>query len=208
MNKFIGALVVAVAVLPGCGKKKGAHKPSKADKELAMEQDLQNAVFDNSDSFAFVDGNTDSKVAQALGEDGDVVALRSELDDADFAPVQFGFDTDKLAQQHQAVLHEDINHAKEVIAQGNDVKVSGFACEMGEPVYNMALSQKRADAIKKEMVNHGLDKSKIHAVGCGQENPVVRMADLSDDEISNRATKIKKLAPSRRAEFTVVPSAA
>jgi len=51
--------------------------------------------------------------------------------------------------------------------------VQGYASVRGELVYNLALSQRRADWVKQELVNRGVPENRIvMAVGWGQLYPV------------------------------------
>ena len=71
---------------------------------------------------------------------------------------------------------------------------------MGAAEYNMGLSQKRASVIKKEMVAHGISKEKVNALGRGQEY------QIAWPNANQRETRIKELAPNRRAEIASVPT--
>ena len=43
---------------------------------------------------------------------------------------------------------------------------------MGSAAYNMALTQKRAEAIAKWLIDHGVDCTRLEAVGYGQTRPI------------------------------------
>ena len=52
------------------------------------------------------------------------------------------------------------------------VEVSGHTDNTGHVDYNKILSQRRADAIKSYLTEHGIDAKRITAVGYGIENPI------------------------------------
>ena len=52
------------------------------------------------------------------------------------------------------------------------VEISGHTDNSGQVDYNKILSQKRADAIKNFLIEHGIDATRITAVGYGIENPI------------------------------------
>lgn len=50
--------------------------------------------------------------------------------------------------------------------------VEGHSDNIGNPSYNLALSQKRAEAVKDYLVKQGIDISRMSAIGFGQERPI------------------------------------
>ncbi len=58
------------------------------------------------------------------------------------------------------------------------------------------MSERRAQVIKKEMIENGIPSDKIKTIGYGQEIPVV-LADTQDKQ-----ELVKVLAPNRRAEIS------
>jgi outer membrane protein OmpA-like peptidoglycan-associated protein len=56
---------------------------------------------------------------------------------------------------------------------GRAVRVEGHADASGTPEANMALSQKRADAVKQDMIDKGTDPGLLEAVGMGAAAPKV-----------------------------------
>ena len=75
----------------------------------------------------------------------------------------------------------------------NDVKlqIQGHADERGTTDYNLALGQRRADAIKNHMINQGVAPSRLAVVSYGEEKPL--------DPGSNE----RAWAQNRRAEFII-----
>lgn len=52
------------------------------------------------------------------------------------------------------------------------IEVSGHTDSIGNPEYNLKLSQRRADAVKNYLVNKGIDPNILESKGYGQEEPV------------------------------------
>lgn len=196
MKSLLGIFVCTSLILSsGCGKKK---KPSKdMGKELALNDQATDAkgeeyLFDENikpiEDLAFLEEDrVDTAPATFVSE--------AEADNKDFVPVKFGFDSDRMLPGQNDSLKKDVELAQKTIESGEKVVVEGYACQIGDAPYNMALTQRRASNIKKQFVNAGLSIDKIEAVGRGQENPIV----WSDAQ--NRATRIKELAPNRRVEL-------
>lgn len=71
-----------------------------------------------------------------------------------------------------------------------NLSIDGYTDNTGKPEINLALSQKRADAVKKYLVQKGIDAARIKSTGHGQEGAV---ADNSTGEgrAKNRRVEMK-----------------
>jgi peptidoglycan-associated lipoprotein len=64
-------------------------------------------------------------------------------------------------------------HSKFLVANPKfEVRIQGNADERGSREYNLALGQKRADAVKKAMTLLGARENQVEAVSLGKEKPV------------------------------------
>jgi OOP family OmpA-OmpF porin len=72
----------------------------------------------------------------------------------------------------------------------DSVVVEGYTDDSGDAAYNQQLSEKRAEAVKAELVANGANPDKISTVGHGEDNPI---ADNSTREgrAKNRRVEIK-----------------
>ncbi|HLR77899.1 MAG TPA: OmpA family protein [Burkholderiaceae bacterium] len=76
--------------------------------------------------------------------------------------------------------------------------IVGHTDRIGSHEANMALSKRRADAVRDQIVASGrIDPDQIRTRGVGPRNPVVHC------DQQNRAELIKCLAPNRRVEINV-----
>ena len=87
-------------------------------------------------------------------------------------PVHFGFD--------QAVVRSDATPVLDRFAEliqrhypAATITVEGFTDPAGPTEYNRQLAQRRADAVRQELVSRGLPETQLRAVGYGEERPVV-----------------------------------
>ena len=71
------------------------------------------------------------------------------------------------------------------------VRIEGHTDNTGKPQHNLELSQQRADAVAKWLVDHGTDAGRIHTVGLGDTKP-----EVPNDSDAHRAQN-------RRTEFHV-----
>lgn len=83
-------------------------------------------------------------------------------------PVYFGFDSAVIRAQDDTVLRQ----VAEVIRRAYPtalVTIEGFADPAGSPQYNLALSRRRAEAVKAYMVQLGLPERQFKTVGYGEQ---------------------------------------
>ena len=106
-----------------------------------------------------------------------------------FERVFFDFDSSDLVDSSKAALTDNVK----IMQAHNDVKlqIQGHADERGTTDYNLALGQRRADAIKNHMINQGVAPSRLAVVSYGEEKPL--------DPGSNE----RAWAQNRRAEFII-----
>lgn len=106
-----------------------------------------------------------------------------------FERLYFDFDSATLNGQSKSALDDNIA----IMSQFNDVKleIQGHADERGTTDYNLALGQKRADAVIAYMTAKGISNSRVKSVSYGEERPL-------DASATERA-----YAQNRRAEFVI-----
>jgi peptidoglycan-associated lipoprotein len=103
-------------------------------------------------------------------------------------PVLFGFNDASVpadARSHLADVAECIK------SSGSKLRLEGHADERGTEEYNLHLSQRRAAAVKKYLVDLGIPAAKLDAVGYGENRP----ANPGHDEAAwaeNRRVELKK----------------
>jgi peptidoglycan-associated lipoprotein len=83
--------------------------------------------------------------------------------------VYFDFEGSAIKSDQTAAVSE---HAKLAIAFSNDhVTLQGNCDERGSREYNLALGQRRADAVKQSMVLLGVPQERIETISLGKEKP-------------------------------------
>ncbi|QBI20655.1 OmpA family protein [Egibacter rhizosphaerae] len=84
--------------------------------------------------------------------------------------VLFDFDSDELRPEAAEAL-DDI---AEVIEHYEDapVEIQGHTDHIGEPEYNLDLSERRAHSVVDYLVDRGVDEGRLTARGLGEEEPV------------------------------------
>lgn len=221
---LLSCSLVLALLMVGCGKKNDSKKNKEmafGDTESSYtlaesiidDNEIEN-FFDDEDAieeFAFADDFEDEDlidfdqeelddslfVENELEEDSFVAWDEEEIKELNFKTVQFDINKNGIKDDQEDFLKENIQTAKIAIEEGKTVVVQGHACQLGSPSFNMPLSQRRADAIKLEMVKNGLPEDKIKTIGYGQEVPLVWTDTTDKQEL------VKELAPNRRVEITV-----
>jgi outer membrane protein OmpA-like peptidoglycan-associated protein len=105
--------------------------------------------------------------------------------------------SDDLLRQVAAVVTEHPEITK--------VEVQGHTDSRGGKAYNRRLSQKRADAVRKWLVNYGqIDSRRLSAHGYGMDQPIADNA-TSEGRQKNRRVQFKILEKSNRGKSEVSP---
>jgi peptidoglycan-associated lipoprotein len=115
--------------------------------------------------------------------------LSSDVDKTRFSPVHFGFDSYTVAPSETEKLNEVARFAKGGSSQ--QLIIAGFTDERGTAEYNRGLGEKRAQAVRAYLLEHGADTARIQTTSFGAEMP----ADAGHDDAA--------WAKNRRAEFGI-----
>lgn len=100
----------------------------------------------------------------------------------------FDLNSDKILSKSYASLDEVVTILKDQPTL--HIHISGYTDNVGKPAYNLALSQKRAEAVQKYFIQKGIDPNRLQAKGYGQEQPI---GDNSTPEgkAQNRRVELK-----------------
>ncbi|HEY0900922.1 MAG TPA: peptidoglycan-associated lipoprotein Pal [Micavibrio sp.] len=85
--------------------------------------------------------------------------------------VFFGYDRYDVAPEGQRVLEMQAEWLKRY--PQNNVTIKGHADERGTREYNLALGERRANAIKNYLVALGIPATRINTISYGKEQPAV-----------------------------------
>jgi peptidoglycan-associated lipoprotein len=103
--------------------------------------------------------------------------------------ISFGYDRSDLS----AAARENLSAKAEILraVPALSIRIEGHADERGSDEYNLALSQRRAAAAMRFLVDQGITQGRLETVGYGEEQPL--------DPAENEAA----WASNRRDEFRV-----
>lgn len=99
--------------------------------------------------------------------------------------IYFELDSYSVKPEYQPVLDA---HARYLRADRNRrVNLEGHTDERGGSEYNLALGQKRSDAVRRALTALGVPESQMEAVSFGKEKPVAQGSDESAYTQNRRA---------------------
>jgi peptidoglycan-associated lipoprotein len=129
--------------LIGCGGSKGANDP-------------------------FADSSEGIKPVS--GFYGEHMSSEEELGLLNKKIVYFAYDSNNLTQADMRLLNV---HAKYLLDHPKlDMRIAGHTDERGSREYNIALGQRRADAVARYLESKGVPANRLHTISYGKEQPV------------------------------------
>lgn len=130
-------------------------------------------------------GNVSSLAGDISQLQGLVDALGGEIREREIyvaLPADTLFEFDKAEIRAEVVT--DLRTLAELIGKTQGaVQLKGHTDAKGEDAYNLALSQRRAGAVKAWLMANGVPEARLQAIGRGETDPVApnRKPDGSDD---------------------------
>lgn len=101
--------------------------------------------------------------------------------------VYFDFDQATLKPQTRALL---LAHADRLKSSNASARLEGHADERGSREYNIALGERRANAVRDFLVLQGVSASSLEVVSYGEERPLANGSNESS-YAQNRRVEIK-----------------
>ena len=154
-NKFI-IILIFTAFLFAC-----ESTPEKADDAVAVED--QGTSLD------------EAAEAQTYGTEEDDRSSMSSLDDPQsllaVRIIYFEYDSSDIKFEDRATVEA---HAAYLVANPNtNMTLEGHADERGSREYNLALGERRAQTVTRQMTLLGASPSQIRTVSYGEERPAI-----------------------------------
>lgn len=107
-----------------------------------------------------------------------------------FALAGVNFEFNKSVLTHKAVTILDMVAPELDKHKGIDVELDGYTDFIGSDAYNIKLSQRRADAVKKYLAEHGVAADRMTTKGFGKADPVASNK-TAEGRAQNRRTELK-----------------
>lgn len=183
--------ILLVAAVAGCASKQAEDttETAAAKTETAVPAETTGADTTSAEGADLAAAATAAVAGPSLAENADGFENNAAnyTGDVRTRVIYFGFDRAEVPSAAYATLKA---HAKVLAASSMvKLKLEGHADERGTPEYNVALAERRANAVKQFLVLNGARDSQIEVMSFGEEKP----AELGHDELS--------WAKNRRAEL-------
>ena len=114
---------------------------------------------------------------------GEKVAASSD-DSGELLDVYFEFDQAVLKDESKANLQKN---AKRLMAGKVKIRIEGHADERGTEEYNLALGERRAQAVKRFLTALGVEKNQINTISYGEERPFCKESNENCYKQNRRA---------------------
>jgi OOP family OmpA-OmpF porin len=111
------------------------------------------------------------------------------------ADTLFAFDSADLTDDGKAALDDMLSQLTAESLQQQQLEIRGYADQIGDDAYNLALSERRASSVRDYLISRGVVPDFIAMKGFGEANPVVDCSGKSGSML------IECLAPNRRTEI-------
>ena len=113
---------------------------------------------------------TDTNSEWSESPSTDSTAMRDSTPVPELQTVYFAFDRSDIREDARAKLR---SNAEVINGMERTVTVEGHADERGSTEYNLALGERRANAVKRYLVDLGVASSKLRTVSFGEARPAV-----------------------------------
>jgi len=156
-------MIIGIFILAGCAPKtiETVQRPSTSITERSL-----------SDQDSARRGITEEELARAERERAERERLLREQEGMPGALHNINFDYDSYTINTSEI--PKINTAVNYLKQNREIRIiaEGHCDERGTLEYNLALGQKRAEAVKAYLVKMGIDGNRIQTTSFGKEVPV------------------------------------
>ena len=131
-----------------------------------------------------------AEAAAEAAEAAEAAAAQQALEDAaDAVGTVFYFDFDSSALTDSARTAVDA-HIAALLGSDTSVRLEGHTDERGTREYNLALGERRANAVRDYMVANGVPSYRIETISDGEENPAAYGSGESNWQ-QNRRVELK-----------------
>jgi peptidoglycan-associated lipoprotein len=150
-------LCIAALLLSGCA----SQEPVDPGPEMeSMEESSDTSM-----------GDRTMGPAGPIVKNGKIVLPADDLNSGETLQGIFYFDFDQAIVRRSG--HEELNKHAEVLSSDSDLRVrlQGHADERGTREYNLALGERRANAVRAYLAAQGAARTQIEVISYGEEKP-------------------------------------
>ncbi|MDC0661979.1 peptidoglycan-associated lipoprotein Pal [Marinobacter sp. SS21] len=185
MQKKAFAMVLSLGLVAGCSSTGETVQDDGYGTDVsAVDQAGGSTVYGGADD----GGVSSSGLTEAEREEARMAAERAaEAAKRSVTTFYFDFDTSEIKPAAREVL---IAHARYLAANpGQQVRLEGHADERGTKEYNLALGERRANAVQRFLIVNGATRGQLETVSYGEEKPEV-MGSSESSWAQNRRVEL------------------
>ncbi len=161
--KQLAIVLVVAALAAGCASSDKKAEPSVADRSTATTPPSTTTK----PSTSTTSPSTTAAIAgNPLKDPNNILSKRS---------VYFDFDSNAVKDEYRNLVQSHARYLNE--HRDANIRIEGNCDERGSREYNLALGQRRAEAVKKVMSVLGVGDNRIETVSFGEEKPVAQGHD-------------------------------
>lgn len=112
-----------------------------------------------------------SEIYDGVQDQGPVPGTQADLVVNVGDRVFFGYDRYDISEEARRILDSQANWLAQY--PGLDITIEGHADERGTREYNLALGERRANAVRNYLIAAGIDPRRINTISYGKERPAV-----------------------------------
>ena len=162
------AAALSLVVMAGCSSTGGTQDGSMAGSDGAASSGGASSQGMNAEQVG------SSSMGMRDGQQDDIPQVRT---------IYFDYDRDTIRSEFEPVMAA---HAEYLRSHPNaDVVLQGHTDERGTREYNLALGERRANAVQRFLMVQGVSPSQLEVVSYGEERPAVR-GSSEDSYAQNR----------------------
>ncbi|MFN2360994.1 MAG: peptidoglycan-associated lipoprotein Pal [Marinobacter sp.] len=179
------AMVLSLGLVAGCSSTGETTEDGSGDSDVsAVDQEGGSTVYGGDDE----DGVSSEDMTEEQRREAEERAERAEEESMrEITTFYFDFDTAEIKAEAREVL---VAHARYLQANPDqDVRIEGHADERGSKEYNLALGERRANAVERFLIVNGASRSQTETVSYGEEKPAV-MGSSESDWAQNRRVEL------------------
>jgi outer membrane protein OmpA-like peptidoglycan-associated protein len=98
--------------------------------------------------------------------------------------IRFKFDQDKLTEESKLILDRVASVLKRFPEE--KIEILGHTDNIGDDLYNMGLSERRAISVKNYLISKGVNGKNLYTAGCGERKPIATNETAAGRAINRR----------------------
>jgi peptidoglycan-associated lipoprotein len=165
---WVGAIALA-SVIAACGGQTPEPQPEpEPEPQVQAEPEVDEAAEAAAREAEAARRAAEEEARRKAAERRRVESILSER-------VNFDFDRSDIRPDAEEILQRKVSVLREY--PGIDLRIEGNCDERGSNEYNLALGQRRAEAVKRYLVSYGLEAGRFATISYGEERPLSRGHD-------------------------------